>query len=1282
MSCNNVQILNFNHNIVEVGSDNKLIITDNVKCNSITIPQPVTNILQINSPGPQGPAGASADTGSFVTTSSFNAYTGSSTSQFAGTASYAITASYAMNGGGSGLSGGAENYIPLWSSSTTLTSSYLYQTESILKTIYSGSDIGLKLDFASGQYTLGDYTDPNYQSRIIVNGGAASGDSSLQLALSDNTRPSEINFTIDATNGYLKTSYNGNEVGLKLDFLNNVYQLGNFAHPNSGSITISGSQVQLTGSAIITGSLVVTGSTTSTLGFTGSLQGTSSWANNAISTSFAATASNILGGKATHIPFFKTDTTLATSSIYQSGSTSVIINQDNNTTDNPEALFVWQPSLTSFNVISGKGDLNNYLQLNIQNKDQGVNASSDIVATSNNGNENGGYIDMGINSDIFSGPIGGPLDAYLYTTGSHLHIGNITPNMPVQFFVGGIDTNTNRKFELNANNSHNMTGSLDVSGSIKAFSFTGSLQGNATSATTADTASYSTTLGASLSQPANNQVRLLNSAGGTLSTATINNVTSASHADNASIANFATTAGNGGVTRLINGGGITLIPSTGLGDVTLVSTGVGGVTIISGSNVTQSFNNTDTWTFNHNLGTRVPIITVFDTSYNQIIPQNIVLTDTASATITFPTAESGFAIASLGGATGTVLSASYALLSTIANTASFYPESDPVYIAQKPTLATTGSNTFRGTQIITGSLIISGSGTFTNIGPAIFTGSVSITGSTTQTGNNTLIGNTVLSGSIGISGSSTIQGTTIMTGSLNITGSTIQVGNNTLFGNNTLTGSNTISGSNTIIGGNLIVGGAVITGSLNITGSTIQRGNNTLIGTTTLTGSILINGDIIPEVSKSFDLGSATNPWRSLYVQSGSISIQSDIPGNPDAIISNQTGNVSIRAAGFSITSGSLTPFQISQNARIQVRVPSVPAGDVGAFSIIGSSDGGYQPVTNAGGMIHVTGNENTSTRLNLDNFGNGGTFNAFTARAGRGTASNPSQSLAGDIILRIGAVSWKSGSGFTGAAVANTTLDVITLENATSASHASAFQFYTAGVNGAYTRYLSAQIDATGIQASGSIRASSFTGSLQGTASWASNALTASYINPLRQDVIITGSLKVSGSGYINGLPILTSANTSSFTDGFGWYGAFCSTGSQTNPVANISRSMQLDTTEHTNGVSVVSGSRITFAHAGVYNIQFSAQLESTAAGDNLVNIWFKKNGSNVARSNTLINVAKQAGDKVVAAWNYIDTANANDYIEIVWQSADTHMRLLAATATGNIPVTPSVIVTATQVG
>ena len=177
---------------------------------------------------------------------------------------------------------------------------------------------------------------------------------------------------------------------------------------------------------------------------------------------------NISKNSATHVPFFKSDNTLSTSSLYQSGSSTIIINQNAATSAAPEALYVWQPINTDngFNVISGKGNLNNYLQLNIHNTNPGINASSDVVATANNGDENGNYIDMGINSNGFNGSLGRPNDAYLYSTGSDLHIGNATPNKPVQFFAGGINTDTNRKFQLNANNQHNMTGSLDISGSL------------------------------------------------------------------------------------------------------------------------------------------------------------------------------------------------------------------------------------------------------------------------------------------------------------------------------------------------------------------------------------------------------------------------------------------------------------------------------------------------------------------------------------------------------------------------------------------------------------------------------------------------------------------------------------------------------------------------------------------------------------------------------------------------------------------------------------------------
>jgi len=199
------------------------------------------------------------------------------------------------------------------------------------------------------------------------------------------------------------------------------------------------------------------------------------------------------------------------------------------------------------------------------------------------------------------------------------------------------------------------------------------------------------------------------------------------------------------------------------------------------------------------------------------------------------------------------------------------------------------------------------------------------------------------------------------------------------------------------------------------------------------------------------------------------------------------------------------------------------------------------------------------------------------------------------------------------------------------------------------------------------------------------SYALTASYVNPLNQTVIITGSLNITGSGTLNGCNILTSCQTGSFytTSNFGYYGAFCSTSSQTNPAPNISRSMQLETTELANGVSIVSGSRITVANPGVYNLQFSAQLEKTSNGVDIVYIWFKKNNTNVARSNTALDILKQAGGsgRIVAAWNYVDTLAANDYLEVVWQSPDVTALLAYDPASGNLPSIPSVIVTLTQI-
>ena len=112
---------------------------------------------------------------------------------------------------------------------------------------------------------------------------------------------------------------------------------------------------------------------------------------------------------------------------------------------NPEKLLVDGGSSGSFNVISGKGTINSYLQLNIQNRSSGNTASSDIVASADNGNETVNFIDMGINSSGYSNSAAPVLDGanngYLYSPGNDFILGNGTAGKKLAFFTGGYDLN-------------------------------------------------------------------------------------------------------------------------------------------------------------------------------------------------------------------------------------------------------------------------------------------------------------------------------------------------------------------------------------------------------------------------------------------------------------------------------------------------------------------------------------------------------------------------------------------------------------------------------------------------------------------------------------------------------------------------------------------------------------------------------------------------------------------------------------------------------------------------
>jgi len=129
----------------------------------------------------------------------------------------------------------------------------------------------------------------------------------------------------------------------------------------------------------------------------------------------------------------------------------------------------------SINVISGKGYINNYLQLNIQNKSNGTSASSDVVSTADNGDETANYVDLGINSsgNTSTGVLGGINTGYILSTGSNFAIGNATPGKSLNFFTGGTGATERMRIDGSGNvgiGTATPSQKLDVNGIINASS--------------------------------------------------------------------------------------------------------------------------------------------------------------------------------------------------------------------------------------------------------------------------------------------------------------------------------------------------------------------------------------------------------------------------------------------------------------------------------------------------------------------------------------------------------------------------------------------------------------------------------------------------------------------------------------------------------------------------------------------------------------------------------------------------------------------------------------------
>jgi hypothetical protein len=210
---------------------------------------------------------------------------------------------------------------------------------------------------------------------------------------------------------------------------------------------------------------------------------------------------------------------------------------------------------------------------------------------------------------------------------------------------------------------------------------------------------------------------------------------------------------------------------------------------------------------------------------------------------------------------------------------------------------------------------------------------------------------------------------------------------------------------------------------------------------------------------------------------------------------------------------------------------------------------------------------------------------------------------------------------------------------------------------------------------------------------------------NTLIGNTVLSGSIEVSGSSVFHN-SIFTVTGSSNFVgnatiDGnlnvisgsgfYRWgnklfnYGAFSDTTTQSGS-ANIAYPIRYNTNDIDElGVNVVSQSRITVDNTGIYNLQFSAQMDRVAgSGTVVVSIWLRITGSDVANSCTDITLSGNTGTSAhVAAWNFVFPMSASQYCELVWSTPDSNIQIVSRpTRTDPVrPTLPSVIATLTQI-
>lgn len=125
----------------------------------------------------------------------------------------------------------------------------------------------------------------------------------------------------------------------------------------------------------------------------------------------------------------------------------------------------------------------------------------------------------------------------------------------------------------------------------------------------------------------------------------------------------------------------------------------------------------------------------------------------------------------------------------------------------------------------------------------------------------------------------------------------------------------------------------------------------------------------------------------------------------------------------------------------------------------------------------------------------------------------------------------------------------------------------------------------------------------------------------------------------------------------------------------ANTANAMTFDTVDYSNSCSLVSTSQLTVTYAGIYNLQFSTQFQNTDTQEHDLNIWLRKNGTDIAGSTGFVSVINKHGGvngHTIVGWNFYVSLAANDYIQLYWSTTNAAVTIQAYAA-GTSPTRPT---------